>query len=59
MEPAEEPAQDLSNGRLPHEPGRPEGVEDQALQDLRDPLCQGSERRLAHPPSGGEEDDSA
>ena len=41
---AVQPAQDLSDGGLPHEQSRPESPEDQAVQDLRDSLSQGSER---------------
>ena len=43
MVPSQEPSKDLSHGGLPHEQGRPEGTEDKALQDLRDPLGEGIE----------------
>ena len=44
--PPEEPPQDLSDGGLPHEQSRPESPEDQAVQDLRDSLSQGSLARV-------------
>ena len=40
-----QPAQDLRDGGISHEPSRPAGPEDQAVQDLRDSLSQGSHRR--------------
>ena len=44
--PPEEPAQDLSDGGIPHEQSRLESPEDQAVQDLRDSLSQGSLARV-------------